>query len=155
MQGKTDWESAETWQRVVASIIATGVKLDLKAMATAYGCTYDTLENRFRKIKKLAATLKEEVDNGERGDIAVPARIKSAPSTPRKPKTPRKDPLSAVANGRVSKASPSKKSGSGIKKEHVESNASSFAEEMDKMNMDSFVHDDYTFAGGNLFDGGM
>ncbi|TKA73010.1 hypothetical protein B0A55_05215 [Friedmanniomyces simplex] len=128
MQGKTDWESAETWQRVVASIIATGVKLDLKAMATAYGCTYDTLENRFRKIKKLAATLKEEVDSGERGDVAL---------------------------WPISKASPSKKGGSGIKKEQVESNASSFAEEMDKMNMDSFVQDDYTYTGGDLFDGGL
>lgn len=120
MPGKTDWESAETWQRVVASIIATGVKvslcsssllsrsaecflvayrtnrsqLDLKAMATIYGCTYDTLENRFRKIKKLAVTLKEEANSGERDEIVPEARTKSAPSTPRKPKTPKKDPLS-------------------------------------------------------------
>ncbi|KAK5733931.1 hypothetical protein LTR17_009338 [Elasticomyces elasticus] len=150
MPGTTNWESAETWQRVVASMLATGIKVDLKATATAYGCTYDTLENRFRKLKKLAATLKEEVDNGERGDVAVPARVKSAPATPRKPKTPKKDPMSAVANGRVSKASPSKKN---IKKEHLESTTSEASDTGMGMGMDSFSHDeDLNFTGGDFFD---
>jgi len=140
MQGKTDWDSAETWQRVVASMIATGAKVrshppslpshhfqndsvpvsatgiiphhgssiftnpsqpDLKAMAIAYGCTYDTLENRFRNIKKLAITLKQEIDSGERGEVVAPARAKSAPNTPRKPKTPKKDPLSGMYSFRM------------------------------------------------------
>ncbi|KAK4961006.1 hypothetical protein LTR10_001495 [Elasticomyces elasticus] len=153
MPGTTNWESAETWQRVVASMLATGIKVDLKATATAYGCTYDTLENRFRKLKKLAATLKEEVDNGERGDVAVPARVKSAPVTPRKPKTLKKDPLSAVANGRVSKTSPSKK----VKKEHLESTTSEASDTGMGMGMgmgmDSFSHnEDLNFTGDNFFD---
>ncbi|KAK0251483.1 hypothetical protein B0A54_15514 [Friedmanniomyces endolithicus] len=155
MQGKTDWDSAETWQRVVASMIATGAKPDLKAMAIAYGCTYDTLENRFRNIKKLAITLKQEIDSGERGEVVAPARAKSAPNTPRKPKTPKKDPLSAVANGRVSKASPSKRGGG--KKEPLGTQPSSFAEAMGNVDMSSFVHDDegedYGFMAADLFDG--
>ena len=65
-------------------------------MAVAYGCTYDTLENRFRNIKKLAITLKQEIDSGERGEVVAPPRAKSAPNTPRKPKTPKKDPLSGT-----------------------------------------------------------
>ncbi|KAK3710626.1 hypothetical protein LTR37_010254 [Vermiconidia calcicola] len=107
----TNWESAETWQRVVASILATGVKIDLRAVATYYGTTYDTLENRFRKLKKDAADLKAEVDGGDRGEVAVPSRTKSAPTTPRKPKTPKKGPLESksVANGRITKKTPSKK----------------------------------------------
>ncbi|KAK1091062.1 hypothetical protein LTR48_007063 [Friedmanniomyces endolithicus] len=155
MQGKTDWDSAETWQRVVASMIATGAKPDLKAMAIAYGCTYDTLENRFRAIKKLAITLKQEIDSGERGEVVAPARTKSAPNTPRKPKTPKKDPLSAVANGRVSKTSPSKKGNA--KKDPLATQPSSFAEAMGNMDMSSFVHDDegedYGLTAADLFDG--
>ncbi|KAK3717746.1 hypothetical protein LTR37_005517 [Vermiconidia calcicola] len=108
-KGTTNWESAETWQRVVASILATGVKIDLRAVATYYGTTYDTLENRFRKLKKDAADLKTEVDGGDRGEVAVPSRTKSAPTTPRKPKTPKKEPLETVANGRITKKTPSKK----------------------------------------------
>jgi hypothetical protein len=133
-----NWDSQETWQRVVAAIIASGVKvqdldseattlslsltdtssqIDQKQVALYFGTTYDTskshrtivspdkasnsltltsplVENRFRKIKKEAQVLKEEVESGERGEIA-PAR-KSAPSTPRKPRaTPKKDALSS------------------------------------------------------------
>ncbi|KAK4501702.1 hypothetical protein PRZ48_007511 [Zasmidium cellare] len=131
--GKVDWDSQATWQRVIAAILATGVKVciapafmfdiklitcqvDLKQTAMYFGTTYDTLENRFRKIKKESATLKEEVERGERGEIA-PTRTKSNPATPRKA-TPKKQALSAVTNGRVAKTTPSKnrKAGS-IKRE--------------------------------------
>ncbi|KAF2766756.1 hypothetical protein EJ03DRAFT_353651 [Teratosphaeria nubilosa] len=118
---KTNWESKETWERLVASIIATGVKIDLRATATYFGTTYDTLENRFRKIKKESAVLKQEVESGARGLVEAPR--KANPSTPRKPKTPKKDALSTVTNGRISKTSPTKRSG--IKQEALESFASS------------------------------
>lgn len=59
-----------------------------------FGTTYDTLENRFRKIKKESATLKDEVERGERGEIA-PSRTKSNPSTPRKA-SPKKAALSGA-----------------------------------------------------------
>lgn len=89
----TNWESTETWQRLVSSMLATGYKPDLRATATYFGTTYDTLENRFRKLKKEAEVLKSEVDRGDRVEIITPSRTKSTPSTPRKPKTPKKDPL--------------------------------------------------------------
>ena len=111
----TNWESVETWQRLVSSILATGYKVskclpsnlktvtdgydskpDLKTTAIYFGTTYDTLENRFRKLKKEAETLKAEVERGERGELTVPSRPKSAPTTPRKPKTPKKEPLESM-----------------------------------------------------------
>lgn len=55
-----------------------------------------------------------------------------------------------MANGRVSKASPSKRAG--IKKEVVDSHASSFMDETPDMGTDGLVHDeDYGFTGGDLF----
>ncbi|EME81738.1 uncharacterized protein MYCFIDRAFT_87101 [Pseudocercospora fijiensis CIRAD86] len=102
--GKVNWDSQETWQRVVAAIIATGVKVDLKQTALYFGTTYDTLENRFRKIKKESEVLKNEVSNGERSQISTPSR-----STPKKP-SPKKDALANVTNGRVTKSTPKKKS---------------------------------------------
>ncbi|KAK5129529.1 hypothetical protein LTR08_003188 [Meristemomyces frigidus] len=128
MAGGINWDSSETWERMVAAIVASGVKLDLKSVAAYYGTTYDTLENRFRKIKKVAATLKAEVDGGERGEVAT--RPKSNPRTPRKAKTSKKDALTTVAHGRVTKASPNKKSI--VKQEQVEGSASSaFDDPMD------------------------
>lgn len=53
------------------------------------GATYDAIEGRFRIIKKQAQKLKEEVENGR--PIAPPRGAnRSADTTPRKPKTPRK-----------------------------------------------------------------
>ena len=40
--------------------------------------------------------MKAEVDGGERGEITTPSRIKSTASTPRKPKTPKNDPLKST-----------------------------------------------------------
>ena len=57
------------------------------------GTTYDTLENRFRPLKKLAEELKTGVNTGERSEMRTPSRTKSASSPPRKPKTPQQDPL--------------------------------------------------------------
>ncbi|KAK4548441.1 hypothetical protein LTR36_009351 [Oleoguttula mirabilis] len=158
--GATNWESTETWQRVVAAIIASGVKLDLKAIATyvnpldSTGPLNDTLENRFRKIKKDAVVLKAEVETGKRGEVAP--RGKSAPTTPRKPKTPKKGALSSVANGRISKASPTKKRS--IKAEQMESNASSVFDNVTDTNMGSFDEstlESFDNETQGLFGGGM
>ncbi|KAK5121934.1 hypothetical protein LTR85_004506 [Meristemomyces frigidus] len=152
--GTTNWDSTETWQRVVAAIIATGVKLDLKAIATYYGTTYDTLENRFRKIKKDAAVLKDEIESGKRGE--APPRGKSAPTTPRKPKTPKKEALNSVTNGRVSKTSPTKKKT--IKKEQMDSNASSIFDDITDSNMGSFNASglgSFDAEAAGMFGGGM
>lgn len=75
---------------VCRSPLTTGltidVQIDLKATAKYYGTTYDTLENRFRQLKKDAKVLQQEVDSGKRGDV-------TPVTTPRK-KTPRKGTLS-------------------------------------------------------------
>ncbi|GIZ47911.1 hypothetical protein CKM354_001098800 [Cercospora kikuchii] len=115
-----NWDSQETWQRVVAAIIATGVKIDYKQVALHFGTTYDTIENRFRKIKKEAAVLKAEVESGERGEI-TPAR-KSAASSPKKTprNTPRKDALANVTNGRIAKTPTPSGRKNGIKLEAIE-----------------------------------
>lgn len=112
--------------------------MDLKQTATYFGTTYDTLENRFRKIKKEAATLKDEVDKGDRSEMPTPSRTKSAPSTPRKPKTPKKDALSTVTNGKVTKSTPKSKK-SGIKQEIVEDDLSFGMSELTDGNHMSFV----------------
>ncbi|KAK5116757.1 hypothetical protein LTR62_007431 [Meristemomyces frigidus] len=113
MGGTINWNDSGTWQRLVTCIIASGVKLDLRTIARYYGTTYNTLENRLRQVKK-------DADKLELGDEAEPSRTKSAPCTPRKSKgAAKKDPLSAVANGRVNKkSSPNKKR---VKKEASDS----------------------------------
>lgn len=82
------------------------------------GATYDSIEGRFRIIKKDAAALKAEVDNGDRpeasrrGAVSVnaitPKKTKSTISTPKKEKT---------LGGRVNKsnATPTKKRDHAIK----------------------------------------
>ncbi|CAK3831146.1 Hypothetical predicted protein [Lecanosticta acicola] len=117
---KVNWNSVETWQRVVAAMLATGIKPDLRQTATYFGTTYDTLENRFRKIKKEADVLKGEVSNGARGEVTAPSRQKSAPTTPRKRQTPKKDALSSVSNGRINKSTPKSSKKSGIKQEQID-----------------------------------
>ncbi|QIW98483.1 hypothetical protein AMS68_004001 [Peltaster fructicola] len=121
-----NWDSTETWQRLVASIIASGVKLDLRVVALHFGTTYDTLENRFRKIKKDAAVQKQEIESGVRGEVA--SVRKSNASTPRKPRSPKTThALETVANGRVTKSTPSKKHS--VKQEHFEPDFSFLTED--------------------------
>ncbi|EMF11810.1 uncharacterized protein SEPMUDRAFT_156743 [Sphaerulina musiva SO2202] len=60
-KGTVNWDSQETWQRIVAAIIATGVK----QVAIHFGTTYDTIQHRFRTIKIEAIVLKEEVEREE------------------------------------------------------------------------------------------
>jgi hypothetical protein len=111
-QGKIAWDNLEAYQKLVAAIIATDVKvsstlsspphhitisrlhilpsslriltcllrsqIDIRAIAHYYGTTYDTLENRFRPLKKMAAQLKADASDDMRS---------TKPATPRKPKT--------------------------------------------------------------------
>ncbi|KAI7597458.1 hypothetical protein KC343_g16769, partial [Hortaea werneckii] len=74
-------------------------------------------------------------DNGERGEV------KAKPATPRKPKTPKKDALSSVANGRVSKTSPTKKKGA-IKQEQPANTDTSFFHDTEGSDFNSFIMND-------------
>lgn len=67
------------------------------------GATYDSIEGRFRIIKKEAAAMKAEVDSGERAE--APTRgATSATATPKKARattnTPKKE---RIIGGRVTK----------------------------------------------------
>lgn len=130
-----NWDSQETWQRVVAAVcsiyaifpyarhtLTSGPLLHRSSPPVSRSissrlpstsalrtfsrepCTepasarhmlntsnsYDTLENRFRKIKKESAVLKAEVENGERTPISTPSRT---PKQNKMKSTPQKDPL--------------------------------------------------------------
>lgn len=113
-------------------------QLDYRKIATMYGqgATYDSIEGRFRIIRREAAAMKAEIESGARP--AAPPRnanaggSSSGPVTPKKPKTAIKK--EKTISGRVSKSNastPSKKNtngdvANGIKQEQ-DSGASSFS----------------------------
>ena len=78
------------------------------------GATYDSIEGRFRIIKKEAAAMKAEIDSGQRSEApprganATPKKSKSTATPPKKERT---------IGGRVGKGTgtgtPSKKRGNG------------------------------------------
>jgi hypothetical protein len=102
--GKLSWDSVEVWQKLVAAIIASGVRvsshnqsktslryltdnivqIDVSNVATHFGTTYDTIENRLRPIKKQAKVLKDAVSNGTQD------KVTSTRKSPTKPRTPKK-----------------------------------------------------------------
>lgn len=115
------------------------------------GATYDSIEGRFRIIRKEAAAMKAEIESGARP--AAPARNSNAntggsgPTTPKKPKTAVKK--EKTITGRVTKSNastPSKKNtnadvAAGIKQE-LESGATSFS-----------IMDDVDAEGEEMLDG--
>lgn len=108
-----NWKDPEAFTRLLAAMVAAqDMKLDYKKIATMYGngATYDSIEGRFRIIKKEATALKAEIDNGDRPEPAArtPRRNKPTLSTPKKEK---------IIGGRVNKSAgtPSKKRGTVIK----------------------------------------
>ncbi|KAL2041775.1 hypothetical protein N7G274_005559 [Stereocaulon virgatum] len=134
-----NWKEADAFTRLLAAMVAAqDMKLDYRKIATMYGkgATYDSIEGRFRIIKKEAAVLKSEIDTGARPE--APARGKdpnSTTSTPKKPKnttsTPKKD---KTVSGRVSKSTnitPTKKGGNSVKgiKEEPDSSINGFLSE--------------------------
>ncbi|KAI9894832.1 MAG: hypothetical protein M1814_000052 [Vezdaea aestivalis] len=70
-KGSLDWKTVTTWQNLFAAVIAAhDLKVNYSETArymSAYGqaATYDSVESRFRPIRKEADALK----NGERGTV--------------------------------------------------------------------------------------
>jgi hypothetical protein len=60
------------------------VPIDVSNVATHFGTTYDTIENRLRPIKKQAKVLKDAVSNGTQD------KVTSTRKSPTKPRTPKK-----------------------------------------------------------------
>ncbi|RAH67034.1 uncharacterized protein BO66DRAFT_355544 [Aspergillus aculeatinus CBS 121060] len=89
-----NWKAPESTDRLLASLIVAhpGLKLDYKAMATAFGqgASYDSIEGRFRKWRKMADELRGELDS--RGINFTELRARNSSSgilTPRTPRGPR------------------------------------------------------------------
>jgi hypothetical protein len=105
----------------------TTSQIDVSNVATHFGTTYDTIENRLRPVKKQAKLLQEQVSNGTQD------KVTSTRKSPTKPRTPKKASgaldgmlyfhtsgfarrilliyyVLVVSNGRVGKTTPSGKS---------------------------------------------
>ncbi|KAL5365235.1 hypothetical protein BJX96DRAFT_179660 [Aspergillus floccosus] len=86
-----NWKTQESTDRLFASIIAAhpGLKLDYNAMAAMFGqgATYDAIEGRFRRYRKMAEELKAEAR--ENGHTDVPRGRNTPSTTPRTPRGPR------------------------------------------------------------------
>ncbi|KAI5841941.1 hypothetical protein DFP73DRAFT_117231 [Morchella snyderi] len=89
---KITW-TAEKYQRLLAATIAAHpeIKINYNHVAAMFGegATYDSIETRFRNVKKEAKILQAEIDSGSRPAVAPPTPRKrklanGAPSTPRK-----------------------------------------------------------------------
>ncbi|PLN78757.1 hypothetical protein BDW42DRAFT_174316 [Aspergillus taichungensis] len=82
-----NWKAPESLDRLVGALIAAhpGLKLDYQAMAVMFGqgSTYDAIEGRFRRFRKVAEELK--ADAAGRGITSVPRGRNSGPRTPRTP----------------------------------------------------------------------
>ncbi|KAI9931486.1 hypothetical protein ASPWEDRAFT_169669 [Aspergillus wentii DTO 134E9] len=95
-----NWKADDATDRLIAALIAAhpGLKIDYAAIAAMFGqdATYDAVEGRFRRYRKMADDLRS--DARTRGiAIDAPSRSRAA-ATPRTPRTPR-------TGGRVSKPS--------------------------------------------------
>ncbi|KAK0662874.1 hypothetical protein DIS24_g1783 [Lasiodiplodia hormozganensis] len=103
-----DWKSQESYQRLLAALVAASDNsIDYKKVAYFFGqgATYDSIEGRFRIAKRMANDLKKQAE--DEGRQMPTTRVKSANSTPRKPKA-KPNGEHSVASGRIEK-SPSKK----------------------------------------------
>ncbi|QRD87915.1 hypothetical protein F9C07_897 [Aspergillus flavus] len=93
-----NWKNHESIDRLIASLLAAhpDTQLDYHAMALFFGqgSTYDSIEGRFRRYRKIADELRDEAHS--RGITDIPRNAgrnytsgRSATSTPRTPRGPR------------------------------------------------------------------
>ncbi|KAL2821764.1 hypothetical protein BDW59DRAFT_164102 [Aspergillus cavernicola] len=105
-----NWKDPESTHRVIATLLAINpnIKLDYHAMAALFGqgTTNYTIENQFRKWRKLAEEIKTEAE--EKGiNIASIPRGHPGTGTPRTPRRTRggiTKPASASSTGRSKKS---------------------------------------------------
>ncbi|KAE8368819.1 hypothetical protein BDV27DRAFT_153643 [Aspergillus caelatus] len=106
-----NWKNHESTDRLIGSLLAAhpDLKLDYHAMAVIFGqgATYDSIEGRFRRYRKIADELRDEAHG--RGISDIPRNAgrsytsgKSATSTPRTPRGRR---------GGITKSTPSSSRG--------------------------------------------
>ncbi|GES58706.1 hypothetical protein ATEIFO6365_0004085700 [Aspergillus terreus] len=97
-----NWKTQESTDRLFASIIAAhpGLKLDYNTMAAMFGqgATYDAIEGRFRRYRKMAEELKAEARAN--GHTDVPRGRNTPSTTPRTPRGPRSGITKPTSSGR-------------------------------------------------------
>lgn len=131
------------------------LQLDYRKIATMYGqgATYDSIEGRFRIIRKEAAAMKAEIESGARP--AAPPRNTNAgggnsgTTTPKKPRTATKKDKTIA--GRVTKSNastPSKKNTNGDV-------ASAIKQEQDSAASSFSLMDDADGEGEDMMDGNV
>ncbi|RAL12069.1 uncharacterized protein BO97DRAFT_69872 [Aspergillus homomorphus CBS 101889] len=85
-----NWKAPESTDRLLASLIVAhpGLKLDYSAMAAAFGqgATYDSIEGRFRKWRKLADELRGDLESKGITELPRGRGGLSGSSTPRTPR---------------------------------------------------------------------
>ena len=62
----------------------TTSQIDVSNVATHFGTTYDTIENRLRPVKKQAKLLQEQVSNGTQDKVTSTRKSLTKPRTPKK-----------------------------------------------------------------------
>ncbi|KAI9835953.1 MAG: hypothetical protein M1837_003565 [Sclerophora amabilis] len=109
----TDWGHIDSWKRLAAATWAASPQNhNYRAIATYFGrdATYDSIEGRFRIIKKEAKKLQEEIESGERPEAPVRGSNTNTPkTTPKKKRTTTTSsaattPSAANGNGSVGRS---------------------------------------------------
>ncbi|GIK02114.1 hypothetical protein Aspvir_006157 [Aspergillus viridinutans] len=109
-----NWKANESTDRLIAVLIAAhpGLKLEYQAMATLFGqgATYDAIEGRFRRYRKMADEVKAEalsrgITELPRGRNGTTGSSSVTPRTPRGPRGGITKPSSSTGRSRKSTVS--------------------------------------------------
>ncbi|RHZ65663.1 uncharacterized protein CDV56_107548 [Aspergillus thermomutatus] len=108
-----NWKANESTERLIAVLVAAhpGLKLEYQAMATLFGqgATYDAIEGRFRRYRKMADEIKAEalsrgITELPRGRNSTTGNRSVTPRTPRGPRGGITKPSSSNGTGRSRKS---------------------------------------------------
>ncbi|KAF7178421.1 hypothetical protein CNMCM7691_007117 [Aspergillus felis] len=109
-----NWKANESTDRLIAVLIAAhpGLKLEYQAMATFFGqgATYDAIEGRFRRYRKMADEVKADalsrgITELPRGRNGTTSSSSVTPRTPRGPRSGITKPSSSTGRSRKSTVS--------------------------------------------------
>ncbi|GIJ84724.1 hypothetical protein Asppvi_003575 [Aspergillus pseudoviridinutans] len=109
-----NWKANESTDRLIAVLIAAhpGLKLEYQAMATLFGqgATYDAIEGRFRRYRKMADEVKADalsrgITELPRGRNGTTSSSSVTPRTPRGPRSGITKPSSSTGRSRKSTVS--------------------------------------------------
>ena len=126
------------------------------------GATYDSIEGRFRIIKREAAVLKAEIESGARpqapprggpnSSFASNASNGSQTSTPKKAKTPATKKKDGVIGGRISKNGTPSKKAKAMKEEAGGENATVIKDEEPIIMAEGWANEELGWDNGGLME---